>query len=141
MKFPRRPREEVNVNLTPLIDVVFLLLIFFMVSTTFNRQTQLQVNLPTADQSAQPLDSQQQPIELVIDQQGKYNIDGLALVNNSARTLRIALTKRIDSSSEIPALLVSADAAAPHQSVVTVMDVAGRLGFAKLNITTTAGSQ
>jgi len=140
VKFPRRPREEVNVNLTPLIDVVFLLLIFFMVSTTFNRQTQLQVNLPTADQSAQPLDSQQ-PIELVIDQQGKYNIDGLALVNNSARTLRIALTKRIDSSSEIPALLVSADAAAPHQSVVTVMDVAGRLGFAKLNITTTAGSQ
>lgn len=133
MKFQRQQAEEVHVNLTPLIDVVFLLLIFFMVSTTFTRETQLVVDLPQAENSAQV--QQDRPIEVVITAQGEYRVNGEGLVNSQARTLRMALSKVAADDFTQP-LTISADGRTPHQAVVTAMDVAGGLGFSKLSITT-----
>ena len=133
MKFQRSQTDEVNVNLTPLIDVVFLLLIFFMVSTTFTRETQLEVDLPQAENSAESV--QERPIEIVITAAGEYRVNGEGLVNAQARTLRLALTKVAGDNYDL-ALIISADAQTPHQAVVTAMDVAGGLGFSKLSITT-----
>ena len=133
MKFQRQQADEVHVNLTPLIDVVFLLLIFFMVSTTFTRETQLVVDLPQAENSAQV--QQDRPIEVVITAQGEYRVNGEGLVNSQARTLRMALSKVAADDFTQP-LTISADASTPHQAVVTAMDVAGGLGFSKLSITT-----
>lgn len=133
MKFQRHQTDEINVNLTPLIDVVFLLLIFFMVSTTFTRETQLEVDLPQADNTAEV--SAQRPVEVVITAEGEYRVNGQGLVNAQARTLRMALAKAAADNFELP-LTISADARTPHQAVVTAMDVAGGLGFTKLSITT-----
>lgn len=133
MKFQRHQTDEINVNLTPLIDVVFLLLIFFMVSTTFTRETQLEVDLPQADNSAEV--TQQRPLEVVITSAGEFRVNGEGLVNSQARTLRMALAKAAGDNYSQP-LTISADAQTPHQAVVTAMDVAGGLGFTKLSITT-----
>ena len=133
MKFQRHQTDEINVNLTPLIDVVFLLLIFFMVSTTFTRETQLEVDLPQADNTAEV--SAERPVEVVITAEGEYRVNGQGLVNAQARTLRMALSKAASDNFELP-LTISADARTPHQAVVTAMDVAGGLGFSKLSITT-----
>ena len=133
MKFARRVREEVEVNLTPLIDVVFLLLIFFMVSTTFTKETSLSLDLPEASsQSSRASDTQ---IEITITQGGDFALNGVSLINKKDDTLRAALEKVSEGDSAIP-LVITADAATPHQSVVTALDVAGQLGFAKLSITT-----
>mgnify|MGYP006001198239 FL=1 len=132
MKFQRHQADEINVNLTPLIDVVFLLLIFFMVSTTFTRETQLEVDLPQADNTAEV--SAERPVEVVITAEGEYRVNGQGLVNAQARTLRMALAKAAADNFELP-LTISADARTPHQAVVTAMDVAGGLGFTKLSIT------
>lgn len=133
MKFARRVREEVEVNLTPLIDVVFLLLIFFMVSTTFTKETSLSLDLPEASsQSSRASDTQ---IEITITQGGDFALNGVSLINKKDDTLRAALEKVSEGDSAIP-LVITADSATPHQSVVTALDVAGQLGFAKLSITT-----
>lgn len=133
MKFQRRQADEISVNLTPLIDVVFLLLIFFMVSTTFTRETQLEVDLPQADNSLEV--SQERVVEVVITAEGEYRVNGDGLINSQARTLRLALAKAAADNFSLP-LTISADARTPHQAVVTAMDVAGGLGFTKLSITT-----
>ena len=133
LKFQRHQADEINVNLTPLIDVVFLLLIFFMVSTTFTRETQLEVDLPQADNTAEV--SAERPLEVVITAEGEYRVNGQGLVNAQARTLRMALSKAAADNFELP-LTISADARTPHQAVVMAMDVAGGLGFTKLSITT-----
>lgn len=133
MKFQRQQADEINVNLTPLIDVVFLLLIFFMVSTTFTRETQLEVDLPQAENSTEV--DQQRSLEVVITAEGEYRVNGEGLVNSQARTLRLALTKVSSENYDQP-LTISADARTPHQAVVTAMDVAGALGFKRLSITT-----
>ncbi|MCG5514925.1 MULTISPECIES: ExbD/TolR family protein [Ectothiorhodospira] len=136
MNFRRRQPEEVGVNLTPLIDVVFLLLIFFMVSTTFDRQSVLQLELPRADAS----DEQFPPrtVELVINADGRFFLDGAELVNTQRDTLRAALGEVIEGDQETP-LVIRADARTPHQSVVTAMDVAQRLGLSRLSIATLGG--
>lgn len=123
-------------NLTPLIDVVFLLLIFFMVSTTFDRQSVLQLELPRADAS----DEQFPPrtVELVINADGRFFLDGAELVNTQRDTLRAALGEVIEGDQETP-LVIRADARTPHQSVVTAMDVAQRLGLSRLSIATLGG--
>ncbi len=134
MKFQRRNREEVSVNLTPLIDVVFLLLIFFMVSTTFTKETHLEIDLPQT--TGEPV-SQDLPkaIEIIIDEEGQYSVNGLPLINTQEKTLRQAMVKLIVDGNK-PPLIITADAKTPHQSVVTAMDISGRLGFEKLSITT-----
>ena len=132
MKFPRQRQEDTSVNLTPLIDVVFLLLIFFMVSTTFTRETRLDVVLPEAEGQPQV---EQELIEIVIGSGGEFSIDGQRLADNEPATLRSALLRRADGDTERP-LMITADAEVSHRYVVRVMDVAGGLGFSNLNITT-----
>jgi biopolymer transport protein ExbD len=136
LNFRRRQPEEVGVNLTPLIDVVFLLLIFFMVSTTFDRQSVLQLELPRADASDEQLPPR--TVELVINADGRFFLDGAELVNTQRDTLRAALGEVIEGDQETP-LVIRADARTPHQSVVTAMDVAQRLGLSRLSIATLGG--
>ncbi|MCB1692180.1 MAG: biopolymer transporter ExbD [Pseudomonadales bacterium] len=133
MKFARRAKTEVELNLTPLIDVVFLLLIFFMVSTTFTKETHLSIDLPEASGEATHISDQQ--IEITVTKSGDYAINGVALVNNKLTTLKSALEKVSGGKTNQP-LIITADSATPHQSVVTAMDAAGQLGFVQLSITT-----
>tara|TARA_B110000444_G_C18699477_1_gene528219 strand:+ start:528 stop:950 length:423 start_codon:yes stop_codon:yes gene_type:complete len=134
MKFSGRVRQEVEVNLTPLIDVVFLLLIFFMVSTTFTKETHLSIDLPEA--SSQSIRAKDLQIEILITREGGFWVNGVALINRKQRTLRSAIDKVSKGDIAIP-MVITADSATPHQSVVTAMDVAGQLGFSRLSITTT----
>lgn len=133
MKFARRAREEVDINLTPLIDVVFLLLIFFMVSTTFTKETHLSIDLPEA--SATSTRVADTTIEISITRGGDYAINGVALINRDAATLRSAIEKVSEGDTSVP-MIITADSATPHQSVVTALDMAGQLGFSRLSITT-----
>ncbi|KAF0809463.1 biopolymer transport protein ExbD [Alcanivorax sp. S71-1-4] len=133
MKFRRQRLDEVSVNLTPLIDVVFLLLIFFMVSTTFTRETRLGVVLPEA--SGLPQAEMTDQVEVVISAAGEYRINGEQLVRADADTLRSALLALSREGTDRP-LMITADADSSHQSVVRVMDVAGQLGFVNITITT-----
>ncbi len=133
MKFRRQRTEDEGINLTPLIDVVFLLLIFFMVSTTFTKRTQLSVDLPEAvgEQNSQP----PRQIEIMIAADGSYAVNDQALVNNKVETLKAAISKLAEGDNKVP-LILTADAKTPHQAVVQAMDAAGQLGFAHLSITT-----
>ncbi|HIG40447.1 MAG: biopolymer transporter ExbD [bacterium] len=133
MKFARRKRPEVEVNLTPLIDVVFLLLIFFMVSTTFTKNTQLTIDLPEAN--ADPSRVSEKQVEVTITRLGEYAVNEVVLVNNELETLKRAIEKVSAGDNSIP-LIITADSATPHQSVVRAMDAAGQLGFVRLSITT-----
>ena len=134
MKFQRNQREEVELNMTSLIDVVLLLLIFFMMSTKFIDESRLQVRLPDAgvwpDQS-----SVKETVEIEVTAEGNYRVGGRDLVNNSPDTLATALARATDGDRTQP-LTIRADARAVHQSVVTAMDVAGRLGYRQINIAT-----
>ena len=133
MKFRRQRREEVGINLTPLIDVVFLLLIFFMVSTTFNRETQLSIDLPEAEGSPAPTTDEQ--IEILINEAGQYRVNGQGLVDSRMRTLQAAIYKISAGDTTMP-MVITADAQAAHQDVVRAMDAAGQMGFVHLSITT-----
>lgn len=134
MKFKRQRRDaEVGVNLTPLIDVVFLLLIFFMVSTTFTRENHLSLELPEA--SAEPGEAAPRQIEILIGAEGHYSVNERNLVNDRIETLLRALQDVSGGDSAVP-LVITADANTPHQAVVRAMDAAGQLGFARLSLTT-----
>lgn len=133
MKFRRQHREDIGVNLTPLIDVVFLLLIFFMVSTTFTRETQLSIDLPEAQ--GKPKEATEQQIEILVDESGNYRVNGEALVDASMRTLQAAIYKISAGDTTLP-MTISADAQAAHEDVVQAMDAAGQMGFVHLSITT-----
>ena len=130
---PNREKEQLDVNITPLIDVVFLLLIFFMVSTTFDRQAQLKVKLPEASASSEQL--QTESIFLAIDAKGQYYINDKQLVNTTIKTLKQALVKTMNENKEI-AVILKADANTPHQAVVTAMDAAAQVGLTRLSIAT-----
>tara|TARA_B100000959_G_scaffold176145_1_gene184381 strand:+ start:1605 stop:2048 length:444 start_codon:yes stop_codon:yes gene_type:complete len=133
LKFKRTAREELAINITPLIDVVFLLLIFFMVTTTFSRETRLLANLPQAD--AELTESQPTQLEIVVAREGTYAINGRALVNGRIETLMRGLELESGGDLNLPILLI-ADAEASHQSVVTAMDAIGQSGFTRLSIAT-----
>jgi biopolymer transport protein ExbD len=134
MKLSLRARTEPEVNLTSLIDVVLLLLIFFMVSTSFVKESQITIQLPDADVQA-PVQEMPEQIEIMITEQGTYLVNGRELVNNRPETIRNALQKVSNGDTTLP-LTISADANARHQHVVTAMDVAGRLGFTRISIAT-----
>ena len=120
-------------NLTPLIDVVFLLLIFFMVSTTFTRETQLSIDLPEAQ--GKPKETVEQAIEILVDEAGNYRVNGEPLVDSQMRTLQAAIYKISAGDTTLP-MTISADAEAAHKDVVQAMDAAGQMGFVHLSITT-----
>lgn len=120
--------DNVEVNLTPLIDVVFLLLIFFMVSTTFQKQAKLKVELPEA--SAQAQQQQDNSIIIGIDAKGEYYINDRQVVNTTIKTLKLAIQKTIgDGDLSNTPIILKADAKTPHESVVRVMDAASQLGM------------
>lgn len=127
---PRRA-EPPRVDITPLIDVVFLMLIFFMVSTTFDKETQLKVDLPEAS----AIENAQQPaekIEITIDAQGQYYVNERELVKHDAATLHRTLQKIADGRADLP-VIVSGDRNAPLQSMMTVLDVAAQLDLSHLS--------
>jgi len=134
MKFVRRAHQEATVELTPLIDVVFLLLIFFMVSTTFIRETQLQIDLPEAAGELQEIEGD--IIEVVVDRRGDYSVNNRLLVNNELRTLIRALQEVRQELEDVSRVIITADANATHQAVVRAMDAAGKVGLNRLSITT-----
>jgi biopolymer transport protein ExbD len=134
MRLNLRPRAQPEVNLTSLIDVVFLLLIFFMVSTSFSKQSQIEISLPEAASNS-VVTEQANQIDIMITSTGVYLINGRELINNRAETIRNALQKVSGGDNDMP-LTISADADAKHQHVVTAMDVAGRLGFTQISIAT-----
>jgi len=129
-----REKDEPEVNLTSMIDVVFLLLIFFMVSTSFVKQSQLSIRLPQAD-NTDVVEEIPDFIDLMITEQGTYMVNGRELVNNKPETIRNALQKISGGDTSLP-ITISADANARHQYVITAMDVAGKLGFVQINIAT-----
>ena len=133
MKFKRQTRDEAKVDLTSLIDVVFILLIFFMVSTTFTKQSHLTLDLPKA--SGEVASEQVERIEVVIDRNGQYSVNERPLVNNQLDTLKRAVQKLSNGNTSLP-FIITADANAAHQYVVRAMDAAGQLGFVHLSITT-----
>ena len=134
MKLQNRSREEPEINVISLVDVLLVLVLFLMVSTTFMRETKISLQLPQAAvevAAAAPSDK----LEIMITQAGSYLVNGRELVNNERRTLRAAIERLTGDKRDLP-VFIRADAAATHQSVVTAMDVAGQLGFVKLNIAT-----
>jgi biopolymer transport protein ExbD len=137
---PGHKEESVEVNLTPLIDVVFLLLIFFMVTTTFDRHARLKVSLP--ESSAKTVQQKDEPLVLSIDAKGNYFLNERQLVNQQLDTLKQAILKTIGEKKQDTkdvALVLRADANTPHQSVVRAMDAASQLGMTKLSIATVEG--
>lgn len=134
MKLQRQENEDPHLNITPLIDVVFLLLIFFMVTTTFQKEAQLRIEIPRAEQ--QPTATEPESLEIIIDAQGRYFLEQQEVVNTKPETLKAAITKAVGDNRELP-VVIRADASTPHQSVVTAMDVLSQLGFANLSIATT----
>ena len=133
MKFQHQKLEDVNVNLTPLIDVVFLLLIFFMVSTTFTKETHLSIDLPEASGEASA--DKEDQIEILISEAGEYTINARSLVDEKIDTLKQAIRQISGGDTSLP-MVITADAQTPHESVVRAMDAAGQMGFIHLSITT-----
>lgn len=136
--FFRQKKQEITVNLTPLIDVVFLLLIFFMVSTSFTRETQIKLELPKA--SVEPLETKPESLEISIDKEGRYFVNGKGLVNKSLDTLKAAIKPTINANKDV-AVIISADANTPYQSVVTAMDATSQLGVINLQMATQRNEQ
>ena len=134
MKLSLRPRTQPEVNLTSLIDVVLLLLIFFMVSTSFVKQSQITISLPEADSTA-IVEEVPERIDIMITETVGFLVNGRELINSRVETIRNALQKVSGGDNTLP-LTISADANARHQDVVTAMDVAGRLGFSRISIAT-----
>jgi biopolymer transport protein ExbD len=126
-------REEPEINLVPMIDVVLVLLIFFMVATSLRHQSELEIRLPEA--SGKPMPGDVAQLQVDIDAGGRYAVNGRMLETTDAATLREKLLAEAGGRS-LP-LTVSADGRTPHQAVVTVLDVAGQLGIRQLAIATT----
>ena len=133
MKLHNKQKKELSVNLTPLIDVVFLLLIFFMVSTSFTRETQIALELPKA--TGEQLEVENEIVEISIDAEGNFYVNKQPLINSQIETLRRAIQKQSAGDTSLP-LVISADAKAPYQSVVSAMDAAGQEGFKNLKMAT-----
>jgi biopolymer transport protein ExbD len=138
VNFQKRRNEEPDLNMTSLIDVVLLLLIFFMMSTRFIDEGRLQLRLPEA--GAEPEAVQRDAVEIEVTAQGGYSVNGRTLINNSPETLAAAIGKAAGNNRAIP-ITIRADARATHQSVVTAMDVAGQAGYRQLNIATVNDGQ
>jgi len=133
VKFRRQPRQAVEINLIPFLDVLIFLLVYFMVSTTFTRESHLSVDLPEA--KGQQKEIVKGGIEILVDESGSYRVNGEALVDNRMRTLQAAIYKISAGDTTMP-MTITADAQAAHQNVVQAMDAAGQMGFVHLSITT-----
>ncbi|WP_374295887.1 ExbD/TolR family protein [Acinetobacter sp.] len=133
MKFNRPRVNEIEVNLTPMIDCLLFLLVFLLVSTTFNQHSRLNLTLP--DAQGVPPTSIDERVEVVVQASGKYTVNGQALAGNDETQLTTAIQQATADRRDMP-VIIAADAKAAHQDVVRVMDVAGKLGFININIST-----
>ena len=141
MKFRRnRQRENVDINLASLIDVVFVVLLFFVVTTPFTRATQLRVELPEASSAEQPPADQGKLVEITISADGVYSVNNHLLPKSDLATLTEAIERESGGDTTLP-LAISADGKTPHQAVVTAMDAAGKLSFSHLRMTTVEAAQ
>ncbi len=128
---PRR-RRSTSIDITPLIDVVFILLIFFMVSTTFERETQILIELPEA--SGQEAEENPADLEITIDRHGVFYVNKLEVINTEIETLKTAIAKAVGDKRDRN-VIITADAMTPHQSVMTVMDAASQMGLLHMTFT------
>lgn len=141
MKFRRnRQRENIDINLASLIDVVFVLLLFFVVTTTFTRETQLRVELPEAASAERAAGDEGKFVEITISAEGVYSVNNHLLPKSDLATLSEAIERESGGDTTLP-LAISADGKTPHQAVVTAMDAAGKLGFSQLRMTTVEAAQ
>ena len=133
MKFQQKTRNTVELNITPLIDVVFLLLIFFMVSTTFERESELNITLPEASEEI----NQPKPdaIRISIDAQSRIYVNDRELLNSKLSTIKQALYNARGILEDVP-VIISADAKTDHQSVIKAMDAARQLGLVRITFAT-----
>jgi biopolymer transport protein ExbD len=133
VKFRRQPRQAVEINLIPFLDVLIFLLVYFMVSTSFTRESHLSIDLPEAQ--GQQKETVEEGIEILVDESGSYRVNGEALVDNRMRTLQAAIYKISVGDTTLP-MTITADAQAAHKDVVQAMDAAGQMGFVHLSIST-----
>lgn len=130
--------DDVEINLTALIDVVFTLIIFFVVTTSFNNRPALKITLPNS--AASQVETQRQPLVVLIDLSGNYYVGNSALVRSNLASLKEAIRQQAGTDTE-RTIVIQADAKTSHQSVITAMDAIGQLGFSKLSIATTPEKQ
>ncbi len=138
MKFQRKKRENVDITLISMIDVLFVLLLFFMVSTTFNQHTEVNIKLPEAEGSA--AEEHPKTVSLVIDADGIYSLigdDGLPhqLIEQNRAALKQELNKLAVNSKDIP-FIINADDKTPNKAVMTALDIAGQVGFSHITFAT-----
>ncbi len=126
--------DEPEIILVSLIDVVFILLLFFIVTTTFKHQSRIQIELPEA--SADAVQQEEQPLEIIVDAQGRYFIGDQQVINSELKTLKSAISKAIGDRESVP-VTVRADANTPHQAVITVLDATSQLGLTHISLATT----
>ena len=133
MNFRSQRHSETEINITPLIDVVFLLLIFFMVSTTFERESEIRITLPEA--SEEQAEAKPDFILVRIDDRGQIYIGDNPLLNNKVSTIHAALKEQAREMTEMP-VIIRADAQVSHQMVIKVMDAARRSGLVNVTFAT-----
>ena len=134
MNFQRgREKEPLEINLVPLIDVMMVILIFLMITTTYSKYTELQINLPTADAEKQP--ERPSEITVLVNAQGHYVVNKHAVAFRGVDQLAYELRRAGGGASE-PVVVISADAAATHQAVVRVMEAARIAGLSRITFTT-----
>ena len=133
MALKRRNKVNAAFSMSSMTDIVFLLLIFFMVSTTFEHQSRIQIELPEA--TASPEEIEEESIEIVIDAQGRYFIGEEQVVNTELKTLKSALSKVVGDRGTVP-VTIRADASTPHQAVITALDATSQLGLTQISLAT-----
>ncbi|OAL79001.1 biopolymer transporter ExbD [Acinetobacter sp. ANC 4779] len=138
MKFKRTQVEDIPINLTPMIDCLLFILVFLLLSTTFNQFSRLNLTLP--DAQGVPLKQYDHKVEVVVDASGHYSINGQSLASKDVADLNTAI-KQISNDRRDLMFVIAADAKATHQDVIRVMDVAGQLGFVNINISTKVPSR
>jgi biopolymer transport protein ExbD len=138
MKFRHRHRDEPEINLIPFIDVLLVVLIFLMLSTTYSKFTELQVTLPVADTDAQ----RDYPKELIVavGSDGSYSINRTLVPGRSVENLVVAMSDNAKAGKDT-VVIISADASAKHQAVVTVMEAARRAGLSQITFATQSTAQ
>jgi biopolymer transport protein ExbD len=139
MKLRHTSQREPEVNLTSLIDVILLLLVFFMVTTSFVRESELTIRLPEVAATGQTV-VERGELEITVIANGSYFVNNRALIDNRPATLRAAISKSMPQV-DAQRVTIIADAQASHQAVVTAMDVAGKLGFVEINIATVSSTE
>jgi biopolymer transport protein ExbD len=134
VKVGSRSEDEPEINLIPLIDVLFCLILFLVLTTSFNQRAALHLQLPQAQAGVLPDD--RPPLILIVDVEGRYFVGNTEVARKDVDSLKAAIAQAAGSDRTMPVVL-RADGRTPHQSVITAMDALGQLGFTKLSIATT----